>query len=298
MDSEKIYKNFLRKLTKDLVILPDKKEENPKNTILALWHYASGNPVSAINAEKLNLPPLLPSQISVLRKLVKSRLSGTPLAHLIHRQNFMGLDYIINDGDYIPRKETELLARTAINTISKNYKKDQNIVVLDLCTGIGTIALAIAHYCKNTSVFGSDILKASIDTADKNAKFFSLENRTAFFNADMFDAFEGLKGNIQVIVSAPPYISTGKIKKMPGEIANHEPKEAFDAGPFGLSVFLILISVAPQYLLIGGYLIIECGLGQGEFLTDRIKANECFGSIVKIYDDEGNIRVIKAKKIA
>ena len=297
MDHEKVYKSFLTKLKKDLVILPDKQEENPKNTIHALWHFASGNPVSAVKAEKLQLPSLLPSQLPVLRKLVQSRLSGIPLAHLTERQHFMGLDYIVNKGDYIPRKETELLARTAIDTISKNYHKDENIFVIDLCTGIGTVALAIAHHTKNTKVFGSDILKAAVDSAEKNAKSFSLEHRTCFFNAHMFDAFEELKENVHVIVSAPPYISSARVNRMPNEIADHEPKEAFDAGPFGLSIFIILISMASQYLLLNGYLIMECGLGQGEFLAERIEANTSYGSIVKIYDEGGNIRVIKAKKI-
>ncbi|HSV12378.1 MAG TPA: HemK/PrmC family methyltransferase, partial [Hanamia sp.] len=231
---------------------------------------------------------------------IQSRLEGTPLAHLTERQNFMDLDFILNGHHYIPRKETELLAKTAIDTILSNYSKKRKVTVLDLCTGIGTIALAIAHYCKNTIVFGSDIYKPAIDAAEINAKQFSLDDRVTFFNANMFDPFESLalKEKINVIVSAPPYISTSKVKKMTAEIADHEPKEAFDGGPFGLSIFLILISVAPEYLIMNGYLIIECGLGQGEFLADRIEANEHYGRVVKIYDDDGNIRVLKAKKVS
>jgi release factor glutamine methyltransferase len=300
MEQKKIYEGFLAILKKDLSILPDKKEENAHNTLSALWHTAAGNPVSPIKAEKLELPPLLPSQISVLEEFIQSRLLGTPLAHLTERQNFMNLDYILNKGHYIPRKETELLAKTAINTISNNYEAEENISVIDLCTGIGTVALAIAHYSKNTQVFGSDIYKPAIDAAKINAKHFSLDHRVTFFNADMFDPFESLslKNKVNIIVSAPPYISTAKVKNMATEIANHEPEEAFDAGPFGLSIFIILISIAPEYLVINGYLIMECGIGQGEFLADRIETNERYGSVIKIYDENGNIRVLKAKKIA
>ncbi|MEO9144891.1 MAG: HemK family protein methyltransferase [Ginsengibacter sp.] len=299
MQQKRIYEKFLEILKKDLFILPDKKEENAHNTISALWHYAAGNPVSAIRAEKLELPRLLSSQISILKELVQNRLSGTPLAHLTERQNFMGLDYIVPKGHYIPRNETELLAKTAIDTISNNYVTKEKVFIIDLCTGIGTVALAIAHYSKNTYVFGSDIHKPAIDAAKINAKYFSLDHRVTFLNSNMFDSFESfsLKNKINIIVSAPPYISSKKVKDMHREIANHEPTEAFDAGPFGLSIFLILISIAPEYLIINGYLIMECGLGQGEFLADRIKANEHYGSIEKIYDDNGNIRVLKAKKI-
>ncbi len=300
MQQKKIYEDFLEELKKDLIILPDKNEENPHNTLSALWHYAAGNPVSPIRAEKLELPQLSSSQISILKELVQSRLSGTPLAHLTERQNFMGLEYIVPKGLYIPRNETELLAKTAIDTISNNYVTNERILILDLCTGIGTVALAIAHYSKNTYFFGSDIYKPAIDAAKINATYFSLDDRVTFLNSNMFDSFESLslQNKINIIVSAPPYISSKKVKNMHQEVANHEPKEAFDAGPFGLSIFLILISIAPEYLITNGYLIMECGLGQGEFLADRIKANEHYGSIEKFFDDNGNIRVLKAKKIA
>jgi len=299
MEQKKIYDGFLAKLKKDLIILPDKKEENVHNTISALWNTAAGNPVSPITAEKIELPSLLPSQIPILEALIQSRLSGTPLAYLTERQNFMGLDYIVNKGHYIPRKETELLAKTTIETVSDNYLSEENISVIDLCTGIGTVALAIANYCKNTYVFGSDIYKPAINAANINAKHFSLDHRATFFHANMFDSFEplSLKDKVNIIVSAPPYISTTKVKTMAPEIVNHEPEEAFDAGPFGLSIFLIIISTAPEYLVINGYLIIECGLGQGDFLADRIEANERYGPVIKIYDENGNLRVLKAKKL-
>lgn len=300
MQQKEIYEDFVELLKKDLSILPDKQEENAQNTVCALWQCAAGNPVSAIRAEKLELPQLLSSQISILKDLVQSRLSGTPLAHLTERQNYMGLDYIVPTGHYIPRIETELLAKTAIDTVSNDFASKEKILVIDLCTGIGTVALAIAHYCPNTEVFGADLLKAAIDAANINAKHFSLDHRATFFNSNMFESFEpfSFKNKVDIMVSAPPYISSKKVKNMDREVSNHEPKEAFDAGPFGLSIFLVLISVAPEYLMINGYLIMECGLGQGEFLADRIKANERYGSVEKICDDNGNVRVLKAKKVA
>ena len=84
---------------------------------------------------------------------------------------------------------------------------------------------------------------------------------------------------------------------MAEEIANHEPEEAFDAGPFGLSVFNQLITVAPEYLAKNGYLIFECGLGQGEFLANRINKNSRYGEVTQICDENGNVRVLKAKKV-
>lgn len=299
MQQQKIYDNLLAELQSRLSILPDKQEENPQNTLGALWHTASGNRVSPIESEKLEMPELSLQQIDILNELVAQRLSGIPLAHLTERQDFMGLDYILNKGLYIPRKETELLAQTAIDTITENFVNENEIAVIDLCTGIGTVALAIAHYCKNTRVFGSDIYTPAIEAAKVNAAHFALADRAAFFNADMYSPFESLslREKVHIIVSAPPYISSSKVKNMAEEIASHEPEEAFDAGPFGLSVFTVIIAVAPEYLAENGYLIFECGLGQGDFLAKRIESNGHYGPVVKICDENGNVRVLKAKKI-
>lgn len=299
MESKKLYESFLSLLTENLSILPDKNEETPHNTLKALWHSASGNRVSHVKAEKMDLPTLLPTQVEILEKFVQTRLSGVPLAHITERQNFMNLDYILTKGLYIPRKDTELLAKTAIDTIFSDYKTEEILNVLDLCTGIGTVALAIALFCKNTRVYGSDIYKPAIEAANTNAKHFSIEENATFFNADLFDPFHSMEliNNTDVIVSAPPYISSGKVKNMASEIAHHEPREAFDAGPFGLSIFNKLISDAPKYLKPNGYLIFECGQGQGEFLAKRIRSNENYKEVWEIKDEQGNVRVVKAQKV-
>ena len=299
MDQQKIYDDFLVSLKRELSILPDKPEENAVNTLGALYQAASGNKISAVASEKIALPELNENQIKILRNLIQQRVSGVPLAHLTERQHFMGLDYILNKGHYIPRIETELLAKTAIDTIATNFANVKNIIAIDLCCGIGTVALAIAHYCKNASVFGSDIFPPAIECAYINANHFDLGDRSVFFNANMYDPFEplSLKNKVNVIVSAPPYISSAKVKLMADEIASHEPEEAFNAGPFGLSIFTIIIATAPEYLMINGYLIFECGLGQGDFLAKRIESNGHYGTVDKICDENGNVRVLRAKKV-
>jgi release factor glutamine methyltransferase len=298
MEQETLFNNLLQKLEKELVIFQDKKEENANNTLRALWNFAQGTQISPLNAEKLELPYLSTSQINILQDLIKTRLSGIPLAHITERQHFLGLDFTLNKGLYIPRKETELLAKTAIDTIQKEFVKE--IKLIDLCTGIGTIALSTAYYCKNTRVFGSDIFEPAIQAAKINAQQFGLKNRAEFFHANLFDPFlqMKLKGEISVITCNPPYISTAKVKEMRTEIANHENLEAFDAGPMGFSIFNQLISIAPEYLINNGYLIFECGLGQGDFLVNRLSKNKHYGEISLIRDDDENGRVIKAKKIS
>lgn len=298
MEKKKLFESLLSTLSDGLSILPDKNEETPHNTLKALWHTASGNRVSHIKAENIELPTLLPTQVQILEKFVQKRLAGIPLAHITERQNFMNLDYILHKGLYIPRKDTELLAKVAIDTIISDYQMDRDINVMDLCTGIGTVALAIALFCKNTKVFGSDIYEPAIHQANTNAKHFSIQDKTTFYNADLFEPFDSVefKNNTDIIVSAPPYISTAKVKNMASEISDHEPREAFDAGPFGLSIFNKLIATAPEYLRTKGYLIFECGQGQGEFLAKRIRLNNQYKEVWEIKDEKGEIRVVKAQK--
>ncbi|MES2823280.1 MAG: peptide chain release factor N(5)-glutamine methyltransferase [Pseudomonadota bacterium] len=298
MSQDTIFQNLLSLLQKELSVLPDKSEETPNNTLRALWHTAAGQLVSPIAAENLPLPRLSQTQLLQLDELIKSRLAGVPLAHLTERQQFMGMEYIVNKGLYIPRKETELLAHAAIETVKNDYLSGAEITVIDLCTGIGTVALAVAFHCNNTRVLGSDIYTPAIEAAIVNAQHFGLTERATFFNADLFSPFASLQGSVDIIVSAPPYITSAKVKNMAEEIAQHEPEEAFDAGPFGLSIFNQLIALAPTYLRANGYLIFECGLGQGDFLAKRISANKSYSSVTKICDENGNLRVLKAKTAA
>lgn len=268
-----LFEDFLSKMEGQLSILPDKKEENAHNTLSALWHTAAGNRVSVITAKKLELPFLVSAQISMLENMVNRRLAGMPLAHLTERQNFMGLDYILNAGHYIPRSETELLTEQLSICFRKDFSSELSVKVIDACTGIGTVALAIAHYCKNTVVFGTDIYEPAIHAAHINARHFGLNEKSVFYLASMFDPFEGLdaENKADIIVSAPPYISTGKVKQMANEISDHEPREAFGSVPFGLSIFNKLITESPNHLTKNGYLIFECGSGQGEYLAKRIR---------------------------
>ncbi|MDE3214591.1 MAG: peptide chain release factor N(5)-glutamine methyltransferase [Bacteroidota bacterium] len=300
MKQEPIYHNFLSVLEEKLSILPDKSEETAENTLRALWLTASGRCVSPIAAEKMELPVLTEAQITQLEEFIQHRIKGVPLAHITERQNFMNMDLILSSVNYIPRKDTELLAKAAIETIMEEFQHEQKVIVIDLCTGIGTVALAIAQNSKNAHVYGSDIHPPAIESANINARYFSLTERTTFFNADMFQPFEALalKEKTDIIVSAPPYISTERVKNMAPEIALHEPKEAFDAGPLGLSIFNSLINTAPEYLNTNGYLIFECGQGQGEFLASRIENSGHFGKVIRINDEKGNVRVLKAKKVS
>ena len=297
MFQQTLYTRALQKLIGNLQILPDKSEETEENTLHSLWHVASGTRASPIIAANLQLPALTEAQIATLDELILQRLSGVPLAHLTERQHFMGMELWLKQGHYIPRKETELLAKTAISTIQNNFAPEQALTAIDLGTGIGTLALAMAYHCENVSVWGTDIFDMAITAATANSEILNINQRTHFALGSLFEplAEAGREGLFDLVVSAPPYISSAKVKKMAVEIAHHEPEQAFDAGPFGLSIFNQIISEAPNYLRPGGYLLLECGLGQCEFLAKQIRAKGNYSSVENIADEDGNLRVLKAQ---
>lgn len=298
MNQQALFNQLLGELCENISILPDKSEETPENTLRALWLLVTGRHFSPILAQKQELPALNDIQKEELISLVATRLSGVPLAHLTERQHFQGLDYRLSKGLYIPRRETELLAQTAIDTIHNEFSETPALRLIDLCCGIGTVALAVAHYCPTTKVYGSDIYAPAIEAAQLNIEHFGLSDRAAFYHGDLFDPFDlnDNRESIHFIVSAPPYISTVKVEQMESEISQHEPREAFDAGPFGLTIFNKLITESPDYLCSGGYLIFECGLGQADFLYTRLNKNGAYNKVEIINDESGNGRVLKARK--
>jgi release factor glutamine methyltransferase len=279
-----------------LSILPDKNEETPENTLKALWSTASGRPLSVRMAGTISPGDLSNSQINYLDQMIDSRLKGTPLAYLTGRQSFMGLEMIASQAALIPRKETEILAATAINIIKKYMTG--NINVIDTCTGAGNIALAIASYCNNTTVFGADLSGEAATLAGQNSRFLGLEGRVSFFSGDLLQPFEGLgiKNHVSLLTCNPPYISSSKVADMPKEISDHEPKLAFDGGAFGINLIKRLVTEAADYLLVDGFLVFEVGLGQGDIIKKLVEKSNLYTEIKTIQDEAGQSRVISARK--
>lgn len=294
MGNDILVKEFLTTMTAGLNILPDKSEENAFNTLCALWHTATGNRVSPIIAANLDLPQLSPSQLIVLKELVKIRLSGVPLAHLTGRQNFMGIELICDSRALIPRKETEILGETALEICNKLVENNSNINVLDVCCGSGNLGLVLASYQPKVIVNSSDLSAEAVDLTKENISFLNLIKRVKVVQSDLFENFEteGYWGKTDLIVCNPPYISTSKVTKMNTEIANNEPAMAFDGGMIGLKVIQKLIIEAPKFLTKNGWLVFEVGLGQGPFIIQLCEKSGFWPLIRSASDTSGNIRVI------
>ncbi|MGH8261230.1 MAG: peptide chain release factor N(5)-glutamine methyltransferase, partial [Steroidobacteraceae bacterium] len=295
---EAIYERLYARLAPALSILPDKPEENAASTLRALWFAAAGMPRSAEQARAGELPGLDDEALATLEASITERLSGIPLSHLTGRQRFMGLDLLAGPQALIPRKETELLARSAIRLAQERIKQLGEALVIDVCTGSGNVALAIAHHTAGARVLAADMSPAAVELARRNLAQLGLANRVEVRCGDLLAPFDEpqLRGQVDVLTCNPPYIASGKVESMPAEISRYEPRLAFDGGAFGLGVVLRLIQEAPSYLRKGGWLAFEVGAGQGPALLKRTRASTSFIETEAVEDERGIIRVILARR--
>jgi release factor glutamine methyltransferase len=282
----------------------DKPDETAEATLRVLWHLAAGQAQSVVSAARMDLPSLNDAASQGLDELISQRLSGQPLAHLSRRQHFMGLDMLVGPEALIPRVETEQLGRVALSLL-QDIKQPS---VLDLCTGCGNLALGIAHHAPQAQVWGGDLCSAAIALAQRNAQHLGMGERVDFRIGDLFAPFQdlGLRGQLDLIVCNPPYISSGKIDKLPAEIHGHEPRLAFDGGPLGINVLHRLLREAAVFLRPGGWLALEVGRGQGESVLQRLRAQagpngagtSSFEYPLSASDAAADMRVVMARRAA
>jgi len=286
---------LLAQLAAGLRLVPDKPEETAETTLRALCLAAAGNPVSARKAASHALPLLDDAGFAKLRDLLAQRLAGTPLAYLTGRQQFMGLELCAGPEALIPRAETELLGQVSLDLLRGAAAHKDEPVVLDVCTGSGNLALALAHYVPKARVYAADLSSAALTLAQRNARCLGLESRVEFREGDLLAPFDepGFQGRVDLLVCNPPYISSGKVATMPHEIIGHEPRLAFDGGALGIRILERLIREAPRFLRQGGFLAFEVGLGQGPALVKRMSAG--YSQVRPIEDQAGAVRVIVAQ---
>lgn len=217
---------------------------------------------------------LTDAQSHQLQSLISQRLSGEPLAYIVGHREFYGLELEITKHVLIPRQETELLVDIALEHLRSSSFTSP--VVVDIGTGSGTLALAIATHVKTANVIATDISKEALAVARQNAANLGLSARIEFVHGDMLTS---IHGPIDVIVSNPPYIPSGDIVGLAVEV-RREPRIALDGGVDGLDPLRNLLAHAKVKLAQGGMLIVEL---MPEQMNRALKlAAETFGHSVDI----------------
>ena len=204
---------------------------------------------------------LVPSRVRELDKIAGERLTGRPLWYILGDTEFYGYKIKVDERVLIPRPETELMTEQVLRTAEQGDK------VLDLCTGSGCIAIALAKKGaeKELIVTASDISADALALAQGNAKRNGADIK--FIESDLL---EGVRGKFNIIVCNPPYIKSGDIPGLQKEV-QFEPKGALDGGEDGLDFYRRLAKEAPRHLVKGGTLFMECGIGQAQEIVKLFK---------------------------
>ena len=213
----------------------------------------------------------------------QKRKTGMPLWRVFGKVDFYGSDIEIDENVLCPRPETEYLVEKATSIVKTGDR------VLDLCSGSGCIAVAIAMK-SDCKVVASDISEKALEVARKNAENNGVGDKLEFVQSDVFENIEGV---FDVIVSNPPYIPSKEIAKLDKEVKDFDPLIALNGGEDGLNFYREIAKNAPRYIADEGYLLLEVGIGQAQEVV-KLLDGEFSCEVIK--DLQGVDRIISAKK--
>ena len=217
---------------------------------------------------------------------IKKISTGIPIQYITNNQEFMNLNFYVDENVLIPQPDTETLVEEVINEY-----KEKKCEILDLCTGSGAIAISFEKYINESNIVASDISMKALQIAKLNAEKNLVRKKIEFIESDMFNKI--YKDDFDIIVSNPPYIKTKVIEELDKQVKN-EPYIALDGGADGLKFYKIIIENAYKYIKNEGKVFLEIGYDQKNELINLFKENNHYENIYSKKDLGGNDRIIVA----
>jgi release factor glutamine methyltransferase len=239
--------------------------------------------------------PLAPDAADTFCDLVERRLFGEPIQYITGETEFYGLPFHVNRDVLIPRPETEHLVEKAI-ALAQEFRRTGTIPaprIVDVGTGSGAIAVALAHALPFAEITATDISEAALAVAKDNAARNGVVDRIRFFEGDLLEPVVGEQ--FDIVVSNPPYVPVSDRNTLDEEVRNYEPAQALFAGEDGLAVCRRLIPAAFGALVADGYVLLEIGFGQQQAMQELLK-HEGFIGIEFTADLQGIPRVAAARR--
>jgi release factor glutamine methyltransferase len=218
-------------------------------------------------------------------------------AYRAGKWTFMGVDLLVAPGALVPRPETELLGRTAQLLLrAMQASQDGHLQVIDMCCGSGNLACALAVGDDRLRIRAADLTDGCVGLTRRNVTHLGLDGRVTVHQGDLFAALAPLHlaAAIDMIVCNPPYISTARLGKDRAALLEREPIEAFDGGPYGLTIHQRVIKDAPLFLKPGANLLFEIGLGQERQIKLLFDRARIYKDVRFVEDAEGRPRVAVA----
>ena len=220
---------------------------------------------------------------------IRRRVAREPLAYIVGKKEFFSLELEVNESVLIPRPETEILVAAAVESAS--HRAD--ITILDIGTGSGAIALAIAAALPQARTVATDVSAAALDVARRNATRRGLGERVEFREGDCWEAMAA-STTFDLIVSNPPYIEDGELDRLQPEVAKFEPRVALAGGSDGLNFYRKIAARLREFLNPGGELMVEIGEGQELAVTEMFRASGA-ADVAVISDFAGHARVVRSR---
>ncbi|MCK4648791.1 peptide chain release factor N(5)-glutamine methyltransferase [bacterium] len=238
-------------------------------------------------------------KLNLLKEAIEKRKAHLPLAYITGKKEFYSLEFRVTPDTFIPRPETEFIVDAVLERLkSKVQSPKPKVNIIDLGTGCGNIAIALARHILHPRIYATDISKKALAVAEENARKHRAEDRITFLQGDLFSSLKDrhLEGKIDFLVSNPPYVIRSEIDSLTPEVADYEPRIALNGGEDGLSFYRRIIEEAPQYLKSPGYLVLELGIDQAPQVKEIVEKTLKFKSIEIIKDYSEIERVIIAQR--
>ena len=276
--------------------LKSKGIENPRlNAEVLLAHQ--------LNLERIRLylnfnQPLTGKEISGYRSLIKRRISLEPLQYITGTQEFWSLDFVVDRHVLIPRPETEIVVEQAI-TLAKAIEQEgnQSLQILDLGTGCGTISIALAKEMPEALIWATDISEKALCLARRNAFKHDVSDRLRFRQGDLWKPLLNEDFLFDIVVSNPPYVTSGEYNDLSPEIRDNEPRLALDGGEDGMYYLKKIIKGAHDFMNPGGWIILEMAPGQTQQALTIIDQTGDYEKMARIKDYSGSYRVVIARAL-
>ncbi len=232
------------------------------------------------------------------KSLIKKRKKHIPLQYITRQVEFMSLDFVVNKHVLIPRPETEILVETVLDKAHNKQIQNKKTTIIDIGTGSGNISISLAKNLNNAEIYASDISQDALTIAKVNAQNHNVLNSVHFLHGNLFCAFSGIveKGDIDFIVSNPPYVSESEWHHLEPEVKDHEPWKALVGGEDGFCISRQIIKEAIDWLKPGSYLIMEIGETQAKSIINLLENEGRYKEIEIIKDLQGKERIISAQR--
>jgi release factor glutamine methyltransferase len=227
---------------------------------------------------------------STMRDLVRRRAQSEPVAYLVGHREFFGLDFRVTPAVLIPRPDTETLVVELLD-VAKPLAAPR---ILDIGTGSGCIAIAAAVNLANAQITATDASDAALAVARENAASHKVTDRIRFLSGDLFRVLEPNE-RFDVVASNPPYIADHEKETLQNDVRKYEPHEALFSGPTGVETLFRIVDQAPDFLNVGGALMLEISPEQAPAVVERMEASGKYRDIRVVKDLPGSPRVVRAQ---